>query len=202
MQTYANYYYIATFKRCYMFILLFLNSYYHESKQFCIMYTEEGVSVVEKKTSHISRLTQTGFSTSLTSRGTFPSHTVFKLICHSRLQSFHHWLPGNPDQKTDSLLIYWGWQSSPCVSPYCWCCCWWHWMKAVSMASAIIHWDVIIMFFVILSCKMLFSLKCLILSFKGSNKYCCTRYQQNPVSVKRLKSYTVQDDNCKLKAIM
>lgn len=49
MQTYANYYYIATFKRCYMFILLFLNSYYHESKQFCIMYTEEGVSVVEKK---------------------------------------------------------------------------------------------------------------------------------------------------------
>lgn len=134
--------------------------------------------------------------------GTFPSHTVFKLLCHSRLQSFHHWLPGNPDQKTDSLLIYWGWQSSPCVSPYCWCCCWWHWMKAVSMASAIIHWDVIIMFFVILSCKMLFSLKCLILSFKGSNKYCCTRYQQNPVSVKRLKSYTVQDDNCKLKAIM
>uniref|UniRef100_A0AAX7T9U5 Chemokine interleukin-8-like domain-containing protein n=1 Tax=Astatotilapia calliptera TaxID=8154 RepID=A0AAX7T9U5_ASTCA len=58
------------------------------------------------------------------------------------------------------------------------------------------------MFFVILSCKMLFSLKCLILSFKGSNKYCCTRYQQNPVSVKRLKSYTVQDDNCKLKAII
>uniref|UniRef100_A0A3Q4N164 Uncharacterized protein n=1 Tax=Neolamprologus brichardi TaxID=32507 RepID=A0A3Q4N164_NEOBR len=53
------------------------------------------------------------------------------------------------------------------------------------MASAIIHGDVIIMFFVILSCKMLFSLKCLILSFKGSNKYCCTRYQQKPVSVKR-----------------
>uniref|UniRef100_A0A3Q2W6V6 Chemokine interleukin-8-like domain-containing protein n=1 Tax=Haplochromis burtoni TaxID=8153 RepID=A0A3Q2W6V6_HAPBU len=36
----------------------------------------------------------------------------------------------------------------------------------------------------------------------GSNKYCCTRYQQNPVSVKRLKSYTVQDDNCKLRAII
>uniref|UniRef100_A0A669C238 Chemokine interleukin-8-like domain-containing protein n=1 Tax=Oreochromis niloticus TaxID=8128 RepID=A0A669C238_ORENI len=57
-------------------------------------------------------------------------------------------------------------------------------------------------FFVILSYKMLFSLKCLILSFKGSKKYCCTRYQQKPVPVKWLKSYTVQDDNCKLRAII
>uniref|UniRef100_A0A669F5N5 Chemokine interleukin-8-like domain-containing protein n=1 Tax=Oreochromis niloticus TaxID=8128 RepID=A0A669F5N5_ORENI len=34
------------------------------------------------------------------------------------------------------------------------------------------------------------------------SKYCCTRYQQKPVPVKWLKSYTVQDDNCKLRAII
>ncbi|XP_039877791.1 C-C motif chemokine 26 [Simochromis diagramma] len=40
------------------------------------------------------------------------------------------------------------------------------------------------------------------LAESSSNKYCCTRYQQKPVQVKWLKSYTVQDDNCKLRAII
>uniref|UniRef100_A0A668S5W1 Chemokine interleukin-8-like domain-containing protein n=1 Tax=Oreochromis aureus TaxID=47969 RepID=A0A668S5W1_OREAU len=35
-----------------------------------------------------------------------------------------------------------------------------------------------------------------------SRKYCCTRYQQKPVPVKWLKSYTVQDDNCNIRAII
>ncbi|CAI5641375.1 C-C motif chemokine 26 [Oreochromis niloticus] len=40
------------------------------------------------------------------------------------------------------------------------------------------------------------------LNESSSKKYCCTRYQQKPVPVKWLKSYTVQDDNCKLRAII
>uniref|UniRef100_A0A3Q0RQ58 Chemokine interleukin-8-like domain-containing protein n=1 Tax=Amphilophus citrinellus TaxID=61819 RepID=A0A3Q0RQ58_AMPCI len=50
--------------------------------------------------------------------------------------------------------------------------------------------------------KVLFSLKCLILFFKGPRKYCCTQYQKTAVPVKRLKSYTVQDDYCKIRAII
>uniref|UniRef100_A0AAZ1Y588 Chemokine interleukin-8-like domain-containing protein n=1 Tax=Oreochromis aureus TaxID=47969 RepID=A0AAZ1Y588_OREAU len=37
---------------------------------------------------------------------------------------------------------------------------------------------------------------------EGTFKYCCTRYQQKPVPVKWLKSYTVQDDNCNIRAII
>lgn len=77
--------------------IIILNSYYHESKQFCIMYTEEGVSVVEKKTSHISRLTQTGFSTSLTSRGTFPFHLT-QYLNFTATAGYNHFI-------TDSLRI-------------------------------------------------------------------------------------------------
>ncbi|KAL3988415.1 transient receptor potential cation channel subfamily M member 4 [Sarotherodon galilaeus] len=40
------------------------------------------------------------------------------------------------------------------------------------------------------------------LNESSSKKYCCTRYQQKPVPVKRLKSYTVQDDNCNIRAII
>ncbi|XP_030608793.1 C-C motif chemokine 20 [Archocentrus centrarchus] len=40
------------------------------------------------------------------------------------------------------------------------------------------------------------------LSESSPRKYCCTQYQETPVPVKRLKSYTVQDDYCKIRAII
>lgn len=142
--------------------------------------------------------------TSLVCVGTPLSYLAeyLKLAARDRTLSLR---PSSSEIRTTEEKAAWRWQSSLCVSPWCWCC-WWRWVKAVSLTSAISHYTFHLRYWLntyfVSFCDCFCWHARTVPSFKGP--LCCTRYQDHPIPVKRLKNYIIQEDTgyCNIKAVM